>query len=374
MTGQIASLYVHFPFCESKCHYCDFYSLGRERTRTGDDTLFEAALRSEAAQLAPLLAPRLDTIFFGGGTPSMTPPDAMARALEPLDLPSRVGPQTEWTMEANPSSIRLEAMKAYRALGVNRISMGVQSMREDLLGVLGRVHSREEAIRALETVFEAGFTNVSVDLLCGVPGQSIQDLEEALSTLTGFPITHLSCYLLTLPPHHRMYKDLPNEDGQLAHLLLIDSWMKSHGFDHYEISNFARPSKRARHNLNYWRGASYLGLGPSAHSFDAATSRRWKNVSSLHRYGELLKKSESVIEWTEELTSEQRELEKWMLALRLDEGFPTDWLKTDLQKARAAQLYEKGYLESHPTDASRRRLTARGFALSDQIISQLAST
>lgn len=372
MTGKIGSLYIHFPFCEAKCHYCDFYSLGKERTRTGDADLFEKALHTEGRQKAALLAPKLDTLFFGGGTPSMTPPDSMARALEPLQLQGRLTSTTEWTMEANPSSIQLESMKKYRAFGVNRISMGVQSTRQDLLGTLGRVHSREMAISALNTVFEAGFDNVSVDLLCGVPDQTLQDLEEALGTLTRFPITHLSCYLLTLAPHHPMFKKLPNEDIQLEHLLLIDSWMKGQGFDHYEISNFAKPGKRARHNLNYWKGASYLGLGPSAHSFDAASSKRWKNLSSLHKYGQLLQKEESVVEWVEELTQEQRHLEMWMLALRLDEGFPVEWLQTSIQKSRALQLEEKGLLEVHPSAPSRRRLTARGFALSDQVISQLA--
>jgi oxygen-independent coproporphyrinogen-3 oxidase len=370
------SLYIHFPFCEAKCHYCDFYSLGRERTRTGDADLFEQALRTECEQKAPLLAPELDTIFFGGGTPSMTPPDSMKRALEPLWEPlwknTRITPATEWTMEANPSSIELEAMKAYRAMGINRVSMGVQSMREELLTRLGRVHSREAAIRALGAVFEAGFDNVSVDLLCGVPGQSIDDLEEALGTLTSFPITHLSCYLLTLPPHHRMYPELPNEDTQLEHLLLIDRWMTNHGFEHYEISNFAKPGRQARHNLNYWKGASYLGLGPSAHSFDARTSTRWKNVSSLHKYAQLLNGGGSAIDSQENLSPEQLGLEKWMLALRLAEGFPADWLDTPARQARAARLEQEGLLEGHPQAASRKRLTARGFALSDQIIAALS--
>ncbi len=302
----------------------------------------------------------------------MTPPDSMKRALEPLWKKTQVSADTEWTMEANPSSISLDSMKAYRAMGINRVSMGVQSMREELLTRLGRVHSREAAIRALDAVFEAGFENVSVDLLCGVPSQSREDLEEALGTLTSFPITHLSCYLLTLPPHHRMYKELPDEDTQLAHLLLIDDWMSQQGFEHYEISNFARPGKQARHNLHYWKGASYLGLGPSAHSFDQPTRTRWKNVSSLHKYAALLKSDQSAIDHQEILTAEQLGLEKWMLALRLSEGFPADWLDTPARKSRASRLEQEGLLESHPRELTRKRLTPRGFALSDQIISALS--
>ncbi len=363
------SLYVHFPFCEAKCHYCDFYSLGKNRTQADDPRRFEQALYRESVQTGHLLSPQLDTLFFGGGTPSMTPPDAMARALEPLWERTRLSDQVEWTIEANPSSISLESFRDYRQLGVNRISMGVQSLHTELLKSLGRVHTRETALKSLQTVFEAGFDNVSVDLLCGVPDQSEKDLAEALEILTSFPITHLSCYLLTLPPHHKMFSSLPHEDVQLEHLLFIHDWMTEKGFEHYEISNFAKPGKRAQHNLRYWKNFSYLGLGPSAHSFDATHLRRWKNVSSLHKYSSLLEKGESVVEGLEQLTSDQIEIERWMLALRLDEGFPVTWLQTPEKKLRSEIFEEKGLLEVHPLDTGRRRLTPRGFALSDQVIS-----
>ncbi len=370
------SLYVHFPFCESKCHYCDFYSIGAERTAVSDPLVFEDALyrecRSMTDRLGPADGPKLETIFFGGGTPSMTPPDSMLRALAPLELERRVGSETEWTMEANPSSVDRARLEAYRALGVNRVSMGVQALRPDLLLALGRVHSRDAAFAALDAIFAAGFTNVSVDLLCGVPNQAVSDVERAMEELTRYPITHLSCYLLTLPKTHRMFRDLPNEDEQLAHLLAIDRYMTGRGFEHYEISNFAKPGKRARHNLAYWTGKSYLALGPSAHSFDATTGERRKNFSSLHKYGALLAKGESVVEWTERLTPEQREMEKWLLALRLEEGFPRTWLDTELRRKKAESFTGKGLLEAHPNLPDSIRLTPRGFALSDQIISEFA--
>ena len=147
------SLYIHFPFCEAKCHYCDFYSLGRERTKPGDSDKFETALRREIVQSSHLLAPELDTLFFGGGTPSMTAVDSMARCLEDLWKTTRITAATEWTMEANPSSIDYESLKAYRNLGINRVSMGVQALKPDLLTLLGRVHSREAVFQALENVF-----------------------------------------------------------------------------------------------------------------------------------------------------------------------------------------------------------------------------
>lgn len=365
------SLYVHFPFCEAKCHYCDFYSLGRERTHLSDPEKFETALKKEVTQSISLLNPELETVFFGGGTPSMTSCDSMKRALEPLWKSTRITTQTEWTMEANPSSIELKALQSYREFGVNRISMGVQSLNTHLLAQLGRVHSREMALHALELIFKAQFENVSVDLLCGVPYQTLFDLEESLELLTQFPITHLSCYLLTLPPHHKMSKNLPPEEQQLEQLLFIHSWMSDAGFEHYEISNYSKPGKRAQHNLNYWKGNSYLGLGPSAHSYDSHTYSRWKNVSSLRRYVELLKEGKSVMEWKEELTSEQIRLERWMLALRLSEGFPEEWLESGLQKQRAQIFRKQELLELHPSNPRRIRLTPKGFALSDQIIRSL---
>jgi oxygen-independent coproporphyrinogen-3 oxidase len=366
------SLYVHFPFCEAKCHYCDFYSIGRERTGTGDPLLFEEALFQECRQAAPRFDAQIDTIFFGGGTPSMTPPESMRRALAPLELEKKIHAETEWTMEANPSSVDRERLREYRGIGLNRISMGVQALRPDLLVSLGRVHSREAAFEALDAIFEAGFTNVSVDLLCGVPNQSVADVERAMEELTRYPITHLSCYLLTLPKTHRMFRDLPNEDEQLAHLLAIDRYMTGKGFEHYEISNFAKPGFRARHNLAYWTGKSYLALGPSAHGFDSERGERWKNVSALHKYASLLAKGESPIEWRETLTDEQREMEKWLLALRLSEGFDRTWLDTELRRKKAEAFVKEGLLTPHSEHTERLRLTPRGFALSDQIISAFA--
>jgi putative oxygen-independent coproporphyrinogen III oxidase len=366
------SLYIHFPFCEAKCHYCDFYSIGREKTKSRDPLLFENALTREANLYSAQLADQLDTLFMGGGTPSMTPPEDMARALQPLQLPKRIHSQTEWTMEANPSSVDRVRLEQYRALGVNRVSMGVQAMRDDLLANLGRVHSRNAALKALETLFSAGFSNVSVDLLCGVPGQSLADIDEAIEALSAFPITHLSCYLLTLAKSHPMYKKLPNEDQQLEHLLHLHDRMTGLGFEHYEISNFAKPGFRAQHNLVYWTGGSYLGLGPSAHSYDSAAKKRWKNVSQLHRYAEQLLTGGKAIEWEEHLTDKQLGLERWMLALRLDDGIPEIWLDTDARRRKVEDLIRRGLMEGHPARNGYLRLTARGFAVSDQIVATLS--
>jgi oxygen-independent coproporphyrinogen-3 oxidase len=369
------SLYFHFPFCETKCHYCDFYSLGREKTKSGDATVFEQALiaeiklRGEAGDLAT----GIETIFLGGGTPSMTPPESMERIFAELFKYTKLNANAEWTMEANPSSIELEQFKRYRMLGINRVSMGVQSLKNDTLATLGRVHNEGEALRALDNVFAAGFTNVSTDLLCGVPGQTLADLESHMEKLSSFPITHLSIYLLTLSPTHKMFADLPNEDVQLSHLLFIDEFMKKKGFEHYEISNFAKPGFRARHNLAYWTEASYLAFGPSAHSFHKETATRFKNISSLHKYAEsLIQKNQLPVEWTEHLSPEARDLEKWMLAIRLSEGFPISWLAQANQIQKASRLLKEGFLETHPDHPDRYRATARGFSMSDALVKELS--
>ena len=369
------SLYLHFPFCESKCHYCDFYSIGREKTKKDDPTVFEKALiheinlRGNAGEFAP----HLKTIFLGGGTPSMTEPASMERIFKTLFQYTKTNESTEWTMEANPSSISLEQFKEYRALGVNRVSMGVQSLNPDHLIQLGRVHNPEAAILALETLFKAGFSNVSTDLLCGVPGQTITDLHSHITALNQFPITHLSIYLLTLAPHHKMFKSLPTDDEQLKHLLFIDEQMCKKDFEHYEISNFAKKGFKAKHNLAYWTGASYLGLGPSAHSYHHTKQIRFKNYSSLHLYARTLTEENKLpLEWTETLTQTQISLEKWMLALRLNDGFPLSWIKNDYQNQKLSFFIKEKLLEPHPSDSSRMRPTPRGFSLNDHLIKALA--
>ncbi|MCM0605081.1 MAG: radical SAM family heme chaperone HemW [Xanthomonadaceae bacterium] len=370
--SKYPSLYFHFPFCETKCHYCDFYSLARDRVTDDEVSRFERAMLREVELTRDQYSPEIKTIFCGGGTPSMTEPSSMERIFKEVFKYSRLATNYEWTMEANPSSVDRERMKAYRAIGINRVSMGVQSLRNDHLDQLGRVHDRANALKALEDLFAAGFTNVSCDLLCGVPGQTTEDLVAAIDTLTQFPITHLSCYILTLGEKHRMFPDLPKEDTQLEHYLCLSETMEKRGFKHYEISNFSKPGLPARHNLAYWTGTSYLGLGPSAHSFDAVKVERFKNYSSLHQYAEKLESSVLPIEWKETLTPDQRELEKWMLAVRLSDGFPKDWLVSEAARTKAENLMKAGLIQERQDLPSHYQLTPRGFAVSEQVIKELS--
>lgn len=334
------------------------------------------------------ITPGFDTIFLGGGTPSLTPPEDIEEAWgEFPKLTNDPHSPQEWTMEANPSSVDYRNLLKLRKFGVNRISMGVQSVRDETLALLGRVHDSKMAFSALDTVFSAGFKNVSVDLICGVPHQTLADLENALQALTRFPITHISVYLLTLSKTHKMAKDLPSEEKQLEHLLFVHQWLTQFGMEHYEISNFCLPGYQAKHNLNYWKNASYLGVGPSAHSYLLSERHRWKNVSGLSAYAEALANNPSrkpslpnqmqrlnsplpkgLVDFEEFLTSEQEEIESWMLNLRLSEGIPKEWIDTPIRQRKTEKLGALGLIEEHPHLQNRLRLTPRGFALSEQVI------
>ena len=279
----------------------------------------------------------------------------IAQALKPLQLDDKLTPQSEWTMEANPSSLQLQDLREYQDLGVNRVSLGIQSLQDHHLKLLGRAHDQSCALETLERVLKAGFNNVSVDLMCGIPGLTEKELFHSIHTLCSFPISHISIYLLTLPPHHPMAKDLPNEEQQLNQLLLIHDVLSQQGFEHYEISNFCRPGKMSRHNRSYWTGQPYLGLGPSAHSHYIDTEKqqwRWKNVSSLKQYCSILDQDQLPRQDLEALNSQQVNLEKWMLRLRLNEGFPKTWLKTDWQQRKAELFLKKTITRRTSSSAS----------------------
>lgn len=334
--------------------------------------LVNALAREAETILASGFSKPFETVFFGGGTPTLTALSDLERVIEPFKKASLLESVIEWTSEANPSSAMLEILKGMRCLGVNRLSLGVQATRDDLLKWLGRAHDARKADEALNNAFEAGFQNVSTDLMVGVPGQSEQDIEDSIDRLLSFPIKHLSCYLLTLPQTHRHYRDLPDEETQLRHLRLARAKLISEGFEHYEISNYAKPGFRSRHNMGYWTGASYLGIGPSAHSFDSQASRRWKNVSSIERYTEALESGVNAIEWSENLTDHQLKLERWLLGMRLLDGIPRTWFdELPEGEKQLSTLLERGSLEQHPSYFERVRPSESGIFMTDSILSWL---
>jgi oxygen-independent coproporphyrinogen-3 oxidase len=272
-TSEPFSLYVHIPYCISKCPYCDFNS--HVVPEIPELQYTEALLREldYFARLSDWQDRPAQSIFFGGGTPSTFAPGTIGRIIQRVAALLPVEPSCEITLEANPGTVDQENFSGYREAGVNRISVGVQSFQPRLLKFLGRAHSADDARRALKVIKDTGFENFSFDLMYANPGQTLAELEADLDTALNFQSPHLSAYNLTFeegtPFHHeyRAGKLRPlSEDEEIAMAELIESKLARAGLDRYEISNYARPGRQSRHNVNYWRGGDYLGVGAGAHS------------------------------------------------------------------------------------------------------------
>lgn len=310
-------LYVHIPFCVSKCTYCDFYSLPDRLNSL--DSYVEAILK-EAQKYAGL---PFATVYLGGGTPSLLRADGVRKLFTGLRQTFDLSSVSEATMEANPESVNAELLEAARTSGLNRISIGVQSLSDVELTRVGRIHLAAQAIEAIVLAQNSGFDNISVDGILGLPGQDWQSLMVTLETLIGMDIQHLSLYCLSVEPHTplaaNLPPDLPSDDAQAELYEQAAALLVKRGFEHYEISNFALPGYECQHNLNYWRSGEYVGLGPAAASH--FEGKRYKNKADLDAY---LANPIGVVEEVEELTGKEKAAEEAMLRLRLlQEGL--DW-------------------------------------------------
>lgn len=279
----MAGIYVHIPFCHAKCAYCDFYSRAGAALADGFIGALAREFDTRRHELASL---SVDTIYLGGGTPSILSPAQFGRVAA---IFSSLSP-SEFTVEANPEDIDGPRLKAWRQAGINRISMGVQSMVDSELLAVGRRHTARQAIEAVQTIRRAGFTNISLDLIYGLPGQTLASWQYSLDALLALRPEHLSAYCLTIEPRTVLgvklrrgeITEASDEDIALRYDALCRT-ARSHGYDHYEISNFALPSYRSRHNSAYWTSTPYLGLGPGAHSLGADGCRRYVE-SDIRRY------------------------------------------------------------------------------------------
>jgi len=324
------SLYVHIPYCLVKCPYCDFNAYG---ARTWPEDRYVDALCAELRHYlsqAPWQEQRVETIYFGGGTPSLFAPAAIARLLQLLATLCDLAPDLEITLEADPASVTQDKLAAFHAVGINRLSFGIQSFQPALLKTLGRLHSAEDALRTLAWAREGGFTNLSLDLIFAVPGQTLPMLEDDLSRSLSYLPEHISLYNLTYEentPFFTMKRKgqlLPvDEDDEVAMYGLIRERCTAKGYQHYEISNFARPGFSSRHNAKYWQGEDYLGLGAGAHSFsrEPAWGRRWSNEKNPKTYMNKALAGGDACSFTETLTRAQACGEFLFLRLRQLEGF-----------------------------------------------------
>ena len=375
-SGERFGIYVHCPYCRTKCPYCDFNVAIHREDRIAP---FVAGLRAELGRYAGLpWAGRVlaESLFLGGGTPSLLPPEAVAALLADARQGLGLGSDAEVTLEANPEGLDVDRLRAFRAAGVTRLSLGVQALDDTLLRRLGRTHSAADAEAAYRAARAAGFEDVSVDLLYGCPGQDLAAWVGTLDEALAWGPDHLSAYALTLEPAtpfgRRPPAGLPEEDLQVALFEVLVERAARAGLARYEISNFARPGRRSRHNLGYWHREEYLGLGPGAHGALGAV-RYWTQRSEPRWRAAALAGRWAIDGW-ERLSERQVAAERIVLGLRLAEGIPVQWLERHLAgvpdgPGAVLARYEAAGIVT--VRDGRLALTDRGVLVSDTIFAEL---
>jgi oxygen-independent coproporphyrinogen-3 oxidase len=376
--------YLHIPFCTQRCGYCSFNTAP---DAPGAVESFLPSLLGEidlAARSPWATAVGLKSVFLGGGTPSLLPPEAMAALLERLHAHFPIEGGAEITVECNPESVSVERLTGYRHAGVTRISLGVQSLDDRILPTLDRLHTAAQAREAFDAARVAGFSDVSADLIYGLPGLDLPTWEATVKGVLGWQPDHLSAYALTLDEgslwHARSVSAargetppvIPPEETTTAQYGRMTELAREAGFEHYEVSNYARPGHRSAHNQIYWRAEEYLGFGPGACGYLGDV--RYANVKSVDRWAAMIAAGEAPVDSHETLTPRQRMAERLMLGLRMREGVPARWMeeRVAVDGSRLpgvlAAWTERGLLV---TEGGRARLTEPGFLLSDALFMEL---
>lgn len=364
--------YLHIPFCEKKCSYCDFYSL---ETTQHIDTFVETLLREITMRAdAPSTTP-VTSVFFGGGTPSLLSIEALTRITEHVRASVPVAPDAEWTMECNPGTVTAASLQGYANAGINRLSFGVQSFTESELAFLDRIHTADEASQAMTLARAAGFTNVNMDLMFAVPGQTFASLQYNLERLLALEPDHISAYSLIYehgtPLYAKLKKGLvtpTSEDTDAAMYALVIDTLTRAGYEQYEVSNFARPGRRCLHNRTYWLCESYTAVGPSAHGL-LGTTRYW-NHRSLTQWtakvhaGELPEANRETLDSREQLT-------EFLFCTLRAEGIPVETIRDryaiDIRQALSEHLphwIEADFIRDTGTHL---QLTAEGYRVCDEL-------
>ena len=370
-------IYIHVPFCRSKCQYCDFYSLTAK-----DDKLMDGYLKAvcahikESGQLAP--GYRVDTIYFGGGTPSFFGADGMATIMTAIRRNFDVDSAAEITFEANPDSVSDKLLGRLRAEGFNRVSLGVQCDDDAILKKIGRPHDYAQAVSAVQRIRKAGFRNLSLDLMYGLPGQTLNGWKDTLERVLALNPEHISCYGLKLEEGTPMYEyrdflNLPSDDMQADMYLAATEILRERGFRQYEISNFARKGLYSRHNMKYWTGGEYLGFGPNASSDFAG--RRFTIIRDLQGYIDGIRCGGEVLQDVEDIPVRERAGEYLMMRLRTASGivkeeYERQYLLPFGPLEEALEKY-RSFGHAIKNDEGRWRLTPKGFLISNTIISDL---
>jgi putative oxygen-independent coproporphyrinogen III oxidase len=368
-------IYIHIPFCQTRCSYCHFV------TRPWRDGIAERYSDAVVREIEMHFAThpcreQVDTIYFGGGTPSIVPAEHIEAMLHICRNCFPIAPDAEISLEANPETITDEKIKAYRRLGVNRISLGAQSFDEEGLRRVGRTHSADDVERSLELLRSNGVDNLNLDLMLGLPAQTERTWREDLDHMFMLAPPHVSVYMLDLDektPLYHSLKKIPQpmpEDDQISDWYLESiEHFAAHGYDQYEISNFAQPGMRSRHNLKYWQREPVLGFGVASHSYDG--SSRYANHSNMNAYLQFVEKGESPVEWYQPLGRRQALEETLFLGLRLLQGVDWNRMKHEYEESELsgyeASLREMSSRGLIDWDDATVRLTPQGILLSNEV-------
>lgn len=373
-------LYIHIPFCEHKCDYCDFYSLTKfnDYVRFTDSMLLQMEDFSEQTKEYTV-----DTIFIGGGTPTVLPVNRMLELIDGIYRNFNVSPNVEFTMEANPATVNLKMLKKYRKAGVNRLSFGMQSAIDAELAALSRIHTFDEFVESYEMAKKAGFENINVDIMYGIPGQTRHSLGYTLEQVCDLEPKHISLYGLKIEEGTPFYEkrkrlELPDEDTEYEMYKYAIDYLGFRGYWQYEISNFATDGYKCRHNLKYWNCQEYLGIGPAAHSY--FDNRRFSHKRSVDMFMDALEYVEAGINIIEEditVTPEERVDEYIMLKLRLAEGLNANEFKEKFDRdfgemfEKELKLYiDNGFMQHKNGHYS---FTPKGMYVSNYILSTFLS-
>jgi oxygen-independent coproporphyrinogen III oxidase len=378
----LAGIYIHIPFCRQACHYCNFHFSTSLRYKNE----FLAALLKEMELFSSAEGGRshqnsdtIETIYFGGGTPSLLTADEINSIIQKVNTHFTVAPDAEITLEANPDDISASKLDTWKQAGINRLSLGIQSFFEEDLRWMNRAHDAKQAIDSLELAITR-FPNITIDLIYGTPQLTNDKWKQNVEKAVSLNIPHLSCYALTVEPKTPLDKMIRQQqspeidtDKQSQQFLLLMQWMEEAGYEHYEISNFAKPGMRSRHNSSYWKSKNYYGFGPSAHSFDGKA--RWWNIANNNTYIQSIQNNLLPVE-KEELTTTQKMNEYIMISLRTMEGLdldkaqaigPSHYIKEHLL-SNSKKFEERGLLEINGNTI---RLTKEGKLMADGIAADL---
>jgi len=364
------SLYIHIPFCEQKCFYCSFVvSIGQEHRIDA----YIDCLQSEAQHYQ---GKTIKSIYIGGGTPTLISERQLSKMFKIIHKNFKFSSDVEWTVEANPEELQYSKLKYLKNEGINRISLGIQSLNDNYLKYLGRNHDSSAAIHAFDQIRKAGFNNVNLDLMFSFPEQTMDELNADVTALTRLGSEHVSLYTLTIEKSSKFYVQniqLQDDDDQAQQYQFVCDALGEKGFQQYEISNFSKPNMTSEHNLNYWLGGTYIGLGVGAHSH-IRSKRSW-NISKLSEYITRMQKGLSVEEGSEELTPYDKMKETVLFGLRMNRGVDIKqiterfgYFLDDKQRKKIDQFIEDGFLVE---DNGTLKTSVQGRLVLDELCAQL---